>query len=108
MRAVHFVGRVGGLAVALGVGAAIFNEVIDILRKILLNAGLSEHDTPRLITHIMEIIEETRTQCNDNKITVLKAVDVSAEALCQVYQKGKLDTSIKGPDLVYASSSLKV
>jgi len=89
------------------VGAAIFNEVIDILRKILLNAGLPEHDTPRLITHIMEIIEETRTQCNDNKITVLKAVDVSAEALCQVYQKGKLDTSIKGPDLVYASSSLK-
>ena len=92
---------------SIQVGAAIFNEVIDILRKILLNAGLPEHDTPRLITHIMEIIEETRTQCNDNKITVLKAVDVSAEALCQVYQKGKLDTSIKGPDLVYASSSLK-
>jgi hypothetical protein len=92
---------------SIQVGAVIFNEVIDALRKILLNAGLPEHDTPRLITHILEIIEETRTQCNDNKITVLKSVDVSAEALSQVYQKGKLDTIIKGPDLIYASSSLK-
>lgn len=92
---------------SIQVGAVIFNEVIDILRTTLLNAGLPEHDTPRLITHIMEIIEETRTQCNDNKITVLKAVDVSAEALCQVYQTGKLDTVIKGPNLVHASSSLK-
>lgn len=92
---------------SIQVGAVIFNEVIDVLRKILLNAGLAEHDTPRLITHIMEIIEETRTQCNDNKIGVLKAVDVSVEALSKVYQKGKLDTIIKGPDLIYASSSLK-
>ncbi len=92
---------------SIQVGSVIFNEVIDVLRKILLDAGLPEHDTPRLITHIMEIIEETRTQCNDNKITVLKSVDVSAEALSQVYQKGKLDTIIKGPDLIYASSSLK-
>lgn len=92
---------------SIQVGAAIFNEVIDILQKILLDAGLPEQDTPRLITHIMEIIEETRTQCNDNKITALKAVDVSAEALSHVYQKGKLDTIIKGPGLVYASSSLK-
>ena len=92
---------------SIQVGATIFNEVIDVLRKILLNAGLPEHDTPRLITHIMEIIEETRTQCNDNKIGVLKSVDVSVEALSKVYQKGKLDTIIKGPDLIYASSPFK-
>ena len=92
---------------SIQVGAVIFNEVIDVLRKILINAGLPEHDTPRLITHIMEIIEETRTQCNDNQIAVLKSVDVTAEALSKVYQKGKLDTVIKGPDLVYASSALK-
>lgn len=92
---------------SIQVGAVIFNEVIDVLRKILINAGLPEHDTPRLITHIMEIIEETRTQCNDNQIAVLKSVDVTAEALSKVYQKGKLDTVIKGPDLVYASSSFK-
>ena len=100
-------GYVQSSDLSIQVDTVIFNEVIDILRKTLLNAGLPEHDTPRLITHIMEIIEETRTQCNDNKTTVLKAVDVSAEALCQVYQKGKLDTAIKGPDLVHASSSLK-
>ena len=92
---------------SIQVGAVIFNEVIDVLRKILINAGLPEHDTPRLITHIMEIIEETRTQCNDNKIGVLKSVDVSVEALSKVYQKGKLDTIIKGPELIYASSSFK-
>jgi truncated hemoglobin YjbI len=92
---------------SIQVGAVIFNEVIDVLRKILLNAGLPEHDTPRLITHIMEIIEETRTQCNDNKIGVLKSVDVSVEALSKVYQKGKLDTIIKSPDLIYASSPFK-
>ena len=92
---------------SIQVGATIFNEVIDVLRKILLNAGLPEHDTPRLITHIMEIIEETRTQCNDNKIGVLKSVDVSVEALSKVYQKGKLDTIFKGPDLIYASSPFK-
>jgi len=92
---------------SIQVGATIFNEVIDVLRKILLNAGLPEHDTPRLITHIMEIIEETRTQCNDNKIGVLKAVDVSVEALSKAYEKGKLDTIIKGPELIYASSSFR-
>lgn len=92
---------------SIQVGATIFNEVIDVLRKILLNAGLPEHDTPRLITHIMEIIEETRTQCNDNKIGVLKAVDVTVEALSKVYQKAKLDTIIKSPDLIYASSPFK-
>ena len=92
---------------SIQVGATIFNEVIDVLRKILLNAGLPEHDTPRLITHIMEIIEETRTQCNDNKIGVLKSVDVSVEALSKVYQKGKLDTIIKGPELIYASSPFR-
>ena len=92
---------------SIQVGAVVFNEVIDVLRKILLNAGLPEHDTPRLITHIMEIIEETRTQCNDNKIGILKSVDVSVEALSKVYQKGKLDTIIKSPDLIYASSPFK-
>ncbi len=92
---------------SIQVGVAIFNEVIDVLRKILLNAGLPEHDTPRLITHIMEIIEETRTQCNDNKIGILKSVDVSVEALSKVYQKGKLDTIIKSPELIYASSPFK-
>ena len=92
---------------SIQVGVAIFNEVIDVLRKILINAGLPEHDTPRLITHIMEIIEETRTQCNDNKIGVLKSVDVSVEALSKVYQKGKLDTIIKSPELIYASSPFK-
>jgi hemoglobin len=92
---------------SIQVGAVIFNAVIDVLREILINAGLPEHDTPRLITHIMEIVEETRTQCNGNQIAVLKSVDVSAEALAKVYQKGKLDTIIKGPDLVYASSALK-
>jgi hypothetical protein len=55
----------------------------------------------------MEIIEETRTQCNDNKIAVLKSVDVSVEAVSKVYQKGRLDTVMKGDDLVYASSSMK-
>jgi hemoglobin len=92
---------------SIQVGAAIFNDVIDILRKILINTGLPEHETPRLITHIMEVIEETRTQCNDNKISVLKPVDVSVEALSRIYQKGKLDTIIKGPDLLYASSPVK-
>lgn len=92
---------------SIQVGATIFNEVIDVLRTILLNAGLPEHDTPRLITHIMEIVEETRTQCNDNKIAVLKSIDVSANAICHVYQKNKLDAVIKQSDLVYASSSLK-
>jgi hemoglobin len=92
---------------SIQVGAVIFNEVIDVLRKILLSAGLPEHDTPRLITHIMEIIEETRTQCNDNKIGVLKSVDVSVEALSKVYQKRKLDTIIKSTDLIYASSPFK-
>jgi len=92
---------------SIQVGATIFNEVIDVLRKILLNAGLPEHDTPRLITHIMEIIEETRTQCNDNKIGVLKSVDVSVEALSKVFQKGKLDTIIKGSELIYASSPFR-
>jgi hypothetical protein len=92
---------------SIQVGAAIFNEVIDVLRTILINAGIPEVDTPRLITHVMEIVEETRTQCNDNQIGVLKAVDVSAESLSSVYQKGKLDTVIKGSDLIYASSSLK-
>ena len=92
---------------SIQVGSTIFNEVIDLLRKILLDAGLPEHDTPRVITHIMEIVEETRTQCNDNKISVLKAVDVSADSLSKIYQKGKLDTTIKSADLVHASSSLK-
>ena len=92
---------------SIQVGATIFNAVIDILRKILMNVGLHEHDTPRLITHIMEIIEETRTQCNDHKIGILKAVDVSVEALSNVYQKVKLDTIIKGQDLIYASSPFK-
>ena len=92
---------------SIQVGAAIFNEVIDVLKKILIDAGLPVGDTPRLITHIMEIVEETRTQCHDNQIAVLKAVDVSAESLSKVYQKGKLDTTIKGSNLVYASSSIK-
>jgi hemoglobin len=92
---------------SIQVGAAIFNDVIDILKKILINAGLPEPETPRLITHIMEIIEETRTQCNDHKIGSLKSVDVSVEALSKIYQAGKLDTVIKGPDLIYASSPFK-
>jgi hemoglobin len=92
---------------SIQVGAAIFNDVIDVLRKILINAGIPEVETPRLITHVMEIVEETRTQCNDNQIAVLKAVDVSAESLSSVYEKSKLDTVIKGADLIYASSSLK-
>lgn len=92
---------------SIQVGADVFNEVIDILKKILKTAALPEHDIPRLTTHIMEVIEETRTQSNDNKIGMLKPIDVSAEAISKLYLRNKLDTVVKGPDLVYASSSLK-
>ncbi len=56
---------------SIQVGADVFNDVIDILKKILKNTELPEHDIPRLTTHIMEVIEETRTQLNDNKIGIL-------------------------------------
>lgn len=92
---------------SIQVGADVFNDVIDVLKKILKTAGLPEHDIPRLTTHIMEVIEETRTQSNDNKIGMLKPIDVSAEAISRLYLRNKLDTVIKGPNLVYASSSIK-
>lgn len=105
----HF--YLGGLLqsadLSIQVGADVFNDVIDILKKILKNAGLPEHDIPRLTTHIMEVIEETRTQSNDNKIGILKPVDVSVETISKLYLRNKLDTVIKRSDLVYASSSLK-
>jgi hemoglobin len=105
----HF--YLGGLLqsadLSIQVGADVFNDVIDILKKILKNTGLPEHDIPRLTTHIMEVIEETRTQSNDNKIGILKPVDVSAESISKLYLRNKLDTVVKRSDLVYASSSLK-
>ncbi len=105
----HF--YLGGLLqsadLSIQVGADVFNDVIDILKKILKTAAIPEHDIPRLTTHIMEVIEETRTQSNDNKIGMLKPIDVSADAISRLYLRNKLDTVIKGPDLVYASSSLK-
>lgn len=93
-------------ALEIQVDAGVFSDIIDCLKDILRAAGLAEKDLPRLSTHIMEILEETRTQSNDNKIGILKPVDVSIDTLSQVYRRNKLETSIKAPDLVYAFASI--
>ena len=88
------------------VDAGVFSDIVDCLKNILRSAGVAEKDVPRLSTHIMEIIEESRTQGNDNKIGMLKPVDVSIDTLSQIYRRNKLEASIKSADLIYAFPSV--
>ena len=88
------------------VDAGVFSDIVDCLKNILRDAGVAEKDLPRLSTHIIEIIEETRTQGNDNKIGMLKPVDVSLDTLSKIYRRNKLEASIKGADLIYSFASV--
>ena len=88
------------------VDAGVFSDIVDCLKNILRDAGVAEKDLPRLSTHIIEIIEETRTQGNDNKIGMLKPVDVSLDTLSKVYRRNKLEASAKGADLIYSFASV--
>ena len=71
----------------------------DILRK----NGVHKDESPRIAVHLIEIIEETRSQAGDTVVTVWKPVDITNETVNTFYNNSRTDSRIEKNGDVYAT-----
>ena len=85
------------------VGASVFDEVMIVLRKILTEMGVHRDFVPRISTHIVEIVEESRAQAEDIVMTSWKPVDITPDNILRFYKKQRGDARLEANNDIYAS-----
>ena len=89
----------------------VFEDVLKVLGMVLKDAKVHYKDVPRMVSHIIEVVEETRSSFADIKKMHLKPADIHHEALIKFFQSqgivSKLDpvsqeiASLHGTGLTY-------
>ncbi|NBX55091.1 MAG: hypothetical protein EBQ82_11585 [Betaproteobacteria bacterium] len=85
------------------VSASVFDEVMIVLRKVLTEMGVHRDLVPRISTHIIEIVEESRAQAEDIAITTWKPVDITPDNLLRFYNKQRGDARLEANNDIYAT-----
>ena len=80
------------------IGGGQFEEVVQIFKRVLLKEfKVQREDVGRIASHILELIEETRSQSEDLTITTWKPVDITANNIDRFFTKSgfmsKIDTN---------------
>ena len=76
------------------VSPSVFDDVMVTLSNLLLKVHVHRDDVPRLVSMIIDLAEETRSQANDTKIMILKSVDINVDTLVDYYNKSKVDARV--------------
>ena len=85
------------------VSVNVFDEVMLTLDDILRKNGVHKDESPRIAVHLIEIIEETRSQAGDTVVTVWKPVDITNETVNTFYNNSRTDSRIEKNGDVYAT-----
>ena len=85
------------------VSPGVFDDVMVALTNLLLKIHIHRDDVPRMVSMIIDLCEETRSQANDTKIMVLKSVDINSDTIVDYYNKNKVDARIEKSGEIYTS-----
>jgi hypothetical protein len=85
------------------VSMSVFDEVMLSLVDILRSKRIPKDDAARIAVHLIEIIEETRSQAGDTVVTVWKPVDINNELINTFYNNNRTDSRIEKNGDVYAT-----
>lgn len=78
------------------IGGGQFEEVVQIFKRVLLKEfKVQREDLGRIAYHVLEIIEETRSQAEDMTMTTWKPVDVTANNIDRFYTKSGFSSKIE-------------
>jgi hypothetical protein len=72
----------------------IFEDVVKMLHIVLADAKVHRNDAPRMATHIIELIEETRSRMADTKKAFYKPAEMSRDTLLTFYRAQTIETKL--------------
>lgn len=85
------------------VNVNVFDEIMLTLDDILRKNGVHKDESTKIAVHIIEIVEETRSQAGDTVVTVWKPVDITNETVNTFYNNNRTDSRIEKNGDVYAT-----
>lgn len=85
------------------VSVSVFDEVLLCLIDILRQHDVDKDEAVRIAVHLIEIMEETRSQAGDTVVTVWKPVDITNELINTFYNNNRTDSRIEKNGDVYAT-----
>ena len=71
-----------------------FQEVSQILAKILRKYKVPSREASRLLHEILEIIEETRSQCNETEVSTLDRVEIDPEKIYKLLSRNRIASDV--------------
>jgi hypothetical protein len=78
------------------IGGGQFEEIVQMFKRILLKEfKVEREDVGRIASHILELIEETRSQAEDLTMTTWKPVDITAINIDRFYTKSGFMSKIE-------------
>jgi hemoglobin len=85
------------------VSVSVFDEVLLCLIDILRQHDVDKDEAVRIAVHLIEIMEETRSQAGDTVVTVWKPVDINNQLINNFYNNNRTDSRIEKNGDVYAT-----
>ena len=82
------------------VGFASFKEICHHLVEVLKEESIEEDDIPRLVTDIMEIIEESRAEAFDRISTVYQVGNVNYDHLIEMFSHANIKAEVDEKDIL--------
>ena len=76
------------------VGFASFKEVCHHLVEVLKEENIQEEDIPKLVTDIMEIIEESKAESSDRISTVYQVDNINYDHLIEIFSHAKIKAEL--------------
>ena len=92
----------------INVKVAVFESILKTFDHELQDIGVTWQDTPRLISHSMEIIEETRDRANDDVKTSIDAKLVTSDAVIVHFAKRNIKAELEPSGEILISSGFGV
>ena len=71
-----------------------FQEVTEILVKVLRKYKVSSMHSPRLLHEILTIVEETRSQCNETEVSTLDRVEIDPEKIYKLLNRNRISSDV--------------
>ena len=85
------------------VSANVFDEVLVLLDDVLRINGVHKDEARKIAIHIIEVVEETRSQAGDTVVAVWKPVEITNELVNTFYNNSRTDSRLEKNGDVYAT-----
>ena len=85
---------------ATQIGSSPFKEICHHLVEVLKEEAIQEEDIPRLVTDIMEIIEESKAQSSDRVSTIYEFDTVNYDRLIEILAKARTKAELNDENIL--------